>query len=241
MTLVKICGIREPEHALAAADAGADFIGVIFAPSRRQVMVDQAQAIARALGSTQGSAEAPPPAAPDDARWFRQWAGSIEALLGRKRPLLVGVFADAEPKTMNSVAESCGLDLVQLSGHEAWGTCLEIGRPVIKTIRVSASASARSILGTMRPGTAALCLLDSDVRGVLGGSGQTFDWRVARGVAAKRPIILAGGLTPENVGEAVRLAKPWAVDVSSGVETEGVKDAAKIRAFIAAATGGDSR
>ena len=131
--------------------------------------------------------------------------------------------------------------MVQLSGHEAWGMCLEISRPVIKTIRVSASASARSILGTMRPGTAALCLLDSDVEGVLGGSGQTFDWKVAGGVAAKRPIILAGGLRPENVGEAVRQVRPWAVDVSSGVETDGVKDVAKIRAFIAAATGGGSR
>ncbi len=235
MTLVKICGIREPEHAITAADAGADFIGVIFAPSRRRVTVEQAQAIARALGSTQARAEASLPAAVDDARWFRQWARSIEALLGRKHPLLVGVFADAEPKTINSIAESCGLDLVQLSGHEAWGMCLEICRPVIKAMRVGASASARSILGTMRPRTAALCLLDSDVRGILGGSGQTFDWRLARGVAAKRPIILAGGLTPENVGEAVRVVKPWAVDVSSGVETEGIKDVAKIRAFIATA------
>jgi len=241
MTLVKICGIREPRHAVAAADAGVDFIGVIFAPSRRRVTVEQAQAIARALGSSQAAAEVPPAAAANDARWFRRWARSIEALLGRKRPLLVGVFADAEPETINSVAESCGLDLVQLSGHEAWGMCLEIGRPVIKTIRVSASASARSILGTMRPGTAALCLLDSDVKGILGGSGQTFDWKVAGGVAVRRPIILAGGLTPENVGEAVRQVRPWAVDVSSGVETDGVKDAAKIRAFIAAATGGDSR
>jgi len=240
MTLVKICGMREPRHAVAAADAGADFVGVIFAPSRRRVTVEQAQAIARALGSTQATAEAPPADGPVDARWFRQWARSIESLLGRKRPLLVGVFADAEPSTINSIAESCGLDLVQLSGHEAWGMCLEIARPVIKAVRVSASASARSILGTMRPGTAALCLLDSDVKGILGGSGQTFDWRVARGVAAKRPIILAGGLTPENVGEAVRLVKPWAVDVSSGVETEGVKDAAKIRAFIAGARGAGS-
>jgi phosphoribosylanthranilate isomerase len=237
MTLVKVCGIREPRHAVAAADAGADFVGVIFAASRRQVTVEQAQAIARALGSTQATAEAPPAEAARDARWFRRWARSIEALLWRKRPLLVGVFADAEPATMNSVAESCGLDLVQLSGHEAWGICLEIGRPVIKAIRVSASASVRSILGTMRPGTAALCLLDSDVEGVLGGSGQTFNWELAQGVAARRPIILAGGLTPENVGEAVLQVRPWAVDVSSGVETHGLKDVAKIRAFVAAARG----
>jgi phosphoribosylanthranilate isomerase len=240
MTLVKICGIREPRHAVAAADAGADFIGVVLAPSRREVTVEQAQAIARALGSGQAPAEPPPAEMLDDARWFRQRARSIEALLERRRPLLVGVFADAEPATINSTAESCGLDLVQLSGHEAWGMCLAIARPVIKAIRVSASASARSILGTMRPGTAALCLLDSDVQGILGGSGQAFDWQVAQGVAAKRPIILAGGLTPENVGEAVRLVKPWAVDVSSGVETDGVKDAAKIRAFVAAAKEDDS-
>jgi phosphoribosylanthranilate isomerase len=235
MTLVKICGMREPSHAVAAADAGADFIGVIFAASRRQVTVEQAQTIARALGSPPAAAEPPPAEMLRDVRWFRQWAQSIEDLLGRKRPLVVGVFADADPETMNAIAQSCGLDLVQLSGHEAWGTCLGVVRPVIKAIRVRASASARSILGTMRPGTAALCLLDSDVEGVLGGSGRTFDWEVARGVAAKRPIILAGGLTPENVGEAVRLVKPWAVDVSSGVETHGVKDVAKIRAFIAAA------
>ena len=235
MTLVKICGMRDPRHAMTAADAGVDFIGVIFAPSRRRVTVEQARAIARVLGSTQATAERPHADAARDARWFRQWSRSIEALLGRKRPLLVGVFADAEPETIDSIADDCGLDLVQLSGHEAWATCLAITRPVIKTIRVSASASARSILGTMRSGTAAVCLLDSEVEGVLGGSGQTFDWQVARGVAAKRPIILAGGLTPENVGEAVRLVKPWAVDVSSGVETQGVKDVAKIRAFIAAA------
>ncbi len=235
MTLVKICGIREPRHAVAAADAGVDFVGVIFATSRRQVSVEQAQAVARALGASQATAEAPPAEAARDARWFRRWARSIENLLWRKRPLLVGVFADAEPETINSIAESCGLDLVQLSGHEAWGMCLEIGRPVIKAIRVSASASARSILGTMRPGTAALCLLDSDVEGVLGGSGRTFDWELARGVAARRPIILAGGLTPKNVSEAVLQVRPWAVDVSSGVETDGLKDVAKIRAFVAAA------
>ena len=112
MTLVKICGMREPRHAVAAADAGADFVGVVFAPSRRRVTVEQAQAIARALGAGQAAAKVPPADALNDARWFRQWARSIESLLGRKRPLLVGVFADADPKTINSIAECCGLDLV---------------------------------------------------------------------------------------------------------------------------------
>ena len=91
MTLVKICGMREPRHAVAAADAGVDFIGVVFATSRRQVSVEQAQAISRALGTSQATAEAPPVDAARDARWFRRWARSIEALLGRKHPLLVGV------------------------------------------------------------------------------------------------------------------------------------------------------
>ena len=149
MTLVKICGIREPRHAVAAADAGVDFIGVVFATSRRQVSIEQAQAIARALGTSQATAEAPPLDAARDARWFRRWARSIEALLGQKRPLLVGVFADAEPETINSIAESCGLDLVQLSGHEAWGMCLEIGRPVIKAMRCRISASWPRIEATV--------------------------------------------------------------------------------------------
>ena len=86
MTQVKICGIREPRHAVAAADAGADFIGVLFAPSRREVTVEQAQAIARALGSRQAAAEPPPAEALADARWFRQWARASRPCWGASVP-----------------------------------------------------------------------------------------------------------------------------------------------------------
>jgi phosphoribosylanthranilate isomerase len=83
-------------------------------------------------------------------------------------------------------------------------------------------------------------LLDTHVEGALGGTGRAFDWTVAAEVARRFPIVLAGGLTPENVGEAVRRVRPWAVDVSTGVETDGVKDLAKIRAFIAAVREADA-
>ena len=220
MTLVKICGIREPAHALAAAEAGADFIGMVFAESRRRVTVEQAQAIARALGGAPLSAAG-------------KGTEAIQALLVHKRPLLVGVFADADPETVNRTADAVGLDLAQLSGNEPWDICPKLSRPVIKAVKVKPGVSSQEVLSSLRPG--ALPLLDAYAEDALGGSGQTFDWQVAQGVAAKRPIILASGLTPENVAQAIRLVRPWAVDVSSGVETDGVKDAAKIRAFVAAA------
>lgn len=243
MTLVKICGIREPAHALAAAEAGADFIGLVFAPSRRQASVEQAQAIARALRNEPPSAFLPASADTpvDAAHWFRERAQEIEAMLRRRRPLLVGVFADAEPARIDAIAVDCGLDLVQLSGHEPWEACRGITRPAIKALRVAPGASIESVLGSVQGGAAHLCLLDSDVQGALGGSGQTFDWSIAAGVSRCFPIVLAGGLTPENVGEAVHQVRPWAVDVSSGVEKDGAKDVAKIRAFIAAAKGAASQ
>jgi phosphoribosylanthranilate isomerase len=218
VTLVKICGLREPAHAIAAAEAGADFVGLVFAESRRRVTVEQARAIACALGE-------PLTAAGRDAR-------QIEALLRRKRPLVVGVFAGADAETVNRTAEAAGLDLVQLSGDEPWDMCGKFSRPVLKAVKVKDGMSAEEVIADLRPG--AVPLLDTHAEGALGGTGMTFDWAVAAEVARRFPIVLAGGLTPENVGEAVRLVHPWAVDVSSGVETDGVKDVGKIRAFVAA-------
>ena len=220
MTLVKICGVSEPRHARAAASYGADLIGVVFAPSRRQVTMGQGRRIAEALGERVG-----PPSAPTVA--------AVESRLRAGRPLLVGVFADQDADTVNGIAEECGLDLVQLSGSEPWEMCGLVSRPVLKCLKVREGQAPAAVLAPGHEG--ALLLLDPYVEGAYGGAGVTLDWEVAAQVAEKRPVVLAGGLRPDNVAQAVGTVRPWAVDVSSGVETEGVKDVAKIRAFIKAA------
>ena len=218
MTLVKICGLCEPAHALAAAEAGADFIGLVFAESRRRVSVDEARAIVRPLGQPAASAGG--------------GVEHIEVLLLRKRPLVVGVFAGADAETINRTAEAVGLDLMQLSGDEPWDMCDRLSLPVLMAVKVRDGTSAEEIIAAVRPG--AVPLLDTHAEGALGGTGRPFDWSIAAAVACRFPIVLAGGLTPENVGEAVRRVRPWAVDVSSGVETDGVKDVEKICGFMAA-------
>ncbi len=222
MTLVKICGVSEPRHARAAASYGADLIGVVVAPSRRQVTMGQARRIADALGDRLG-----PPAAPS--------VTAVEQRLRAARPLLVGVFADQDADTINGIADECGLDLVQLSGSEPWEACGLLNRPVLKCLKVREGQAAPDVLTQVHGG--ALLLLDPYVEGTYGGAGVTLEWEVAAQVAEKEPVMLAGGLRPENVARAVGTVRPWAVDVSSGVETEGVKDVAKIRAFIKAAKG----
>jgi phosphoribosylanthranilate isomerase len=219
LTLVKICGLREPAHALAAAQAGADLVGLVFAESRRRVTVEEARAIAGAVGE-------PLRVAAGDG------AEHIEALLRRKRPLVVGVFAGADADTVNHTAEAVGLDLVQLSGDEPWEMCQKLALPVLKAVKVRDGTSAEEIITGLRPGV--VPLLDTHAAEALGGTGRPFDWAVATEVARRFPIVLAGGLTPGNVGEAVRRVRPWAVDVSSGVETDGVKDVGKVRAFVEA-------
>ncbi len=222
MTLVKICGVSEPRHARAAASYGADLIGMVFAPSRRQVTMGQARRIAEALGE-RGS----PPAAPS--------VDAVEERLRAGRPLLVGVFADQDADTINAIAEEVALDLVQLSGSEPWEACASLNRPVLKCLKVHEDQTAPDILTQVRGG--ALLLLDPYVEGAYGGAGVTLDWDLAARVAQEQSLMLAGGLRPDNVARAVSTVHPWAVDVSSGVETEGVKDVSKIRAFIKAAKG----
>lgn len=224
MTLVKICGVSEPRHARAAASYGADFVGVVFAPSRRQVTMGQARRIAEALGERSG-----PPSGPT--------VDAVEARLQAGRPLLVGVFADQDADTINGIAEECGLDLVQLSGSEPWEVCGLVSRPVLKCLKVRQGQPAAEVLARIRGD--ALLLLDPYVEGSYGGAGVTLDWDVAAEVAQEQPVMLAGGLRPDNVALAVRTVHPWAVDVSSGVETEGIKDVSKVRAFIKAAKEGE--
>jgi len=221
VTLLKICGVSEVRHARAAAAFGADFVGIVFAPSRRQVTLGEAKRIAAGLRKD------PHTAGPTVAE-----IESIEDALGRRRPLLVGVFADQDADTVNSIAEDVDLDIVQLSGSEPWEVCELICRPVLKCMKVRDDEPASGVLS--HAGGGAIVLLDPFVEGSYGGTGRTLDWAVAAEIAQQRPTVLAGGLTPANVARAVSAVRPWAVDVSSGVETDGVKDTDKIRAFIAA-------
>ena len=240
MTRVKICGIRDPETALAAAKAGADFIGIMFAQSKRRVSPQECHDIVEALKAerrqgTDASFEGPARGEVSAASWYGAWNEAIDDALARWRPLIVGVFAGQDAAEVNDIADAAGLDLVQLSGGENREFVAKIHRPAIWTVHVGAGMTAFDVFDAAAPGVAAGLLLDTKSDAALGGTGETFDWGVAAEVGARWPVMLAGGLTPDNVAEAVARAEPWAVDVSTGVETDGKKDIEKIRAFIRAA------
>lgn len=195
MTRIKICGITNLEDALAAADAGADALGFVFAASPRQI--------------------APPAAA--------EIVAALPPLVNA-----VGVFADADAEVVVSIAQHVQLDAVQLHGQESPRYCRCLSGKVIKRFRVFDGDSAERVAQRMAEYDVAAYLLDPGA-----GSGKTFDWRLAQAIS--RRLIVSGGLTPQNVGDAIRVARPFAVDVSSGVESRpGHKDHAKLREFVAA-------
>jgi phosphoribosylanthranilate isomerase len=208
MTRVKICGITDIAYVKAAAEAGADLIGVVFAPSPRRVSQEKAKEIAAA------------------AKRY-----SLPA---------VGVFVNAPAAEVNRTAADCGLDWVQLSGDEGWDYCRQIQKPLIKAVHLSPNWDEARLLSHLEEGQRTLAgrsplyLLDTFAERKYGGTGQSFAWEIARRAAADYPLIIAGGLNPENVERVVAALKPWGVDVSSGVESGGLKDIEKIRAFIAA-------
>jgi phosphoribosylanthranilate isomerase len=150
----------------------------------------------------------------------------------------VGLFVDEAAETINSIAARCGLDRVQLHGRETPAFCQLVERPVIKAFRVRGADS----LAQLPRYQVAAYLLDAYVEGALpGGTGASFAWELAVEAKAYGPVILAGGLTPENVRRAIRQIRPYGVDVSTGVErAPGLKDHAKLRAFIARAKRGRS-
>jgi len=213
VTRIKICGIRDKNHALAAVGAGADFIGLVFAPSQRQVTPAKAYHIVSTIKKTPTPVE------------------------------VVGVFVNMPAAEVNKIADFCALDRVQLSGNEPWEYCHEITRPIIKAIRINQQhpgelyaelAAGARILSLPNIPQRFIPLLDSQVEGKYGGTGLTFNWKLARQAAKEFPVIIAGGLTPYNVAQLIELVAPWGVDVSSGVEAGRTKDVAKIKAFIEA-------
>jgi phosphoribosylanthranilate isomerase len=196
-TRVKICGITRPADARAAAEAGADAIGLVFyPPSPRYLNAERALEIRDAL----------PPFVQTVALFVNPDAAQVAQVLGRVRP-----------------------SMLQFHGEETPEFCAQFGMPFVKAARVRPGVDA---LEYLRPfSRAAAWLFDSHVP-EYGGVGESFDWSLLP--VTDRPVILSGGLSQANVTEAIRRVRPWGVDVSSGVESaKGIKDAARIAAFMA--------
>jgi len=200
---VKICGITSEADALAAAEAGADAIGLMFYEgSPRHVILEQAKAISAVLP---------------------------------QHVMRVGVFVNAEEAFVHQALTECMLNILQFHGDETPEECSRYPVMTLKAFRVQGEET----LAELEAYPSAGYLLDAYVKDALGGTGATFNWDLAvRAQKFGKPIFLAGGLTPENVAEAVRKVQPFGVDVSSGVEIEpGRKDAEQMRTFVAAAKG----
>jgi phosphoribosylanthranilate isomerase len=214
-TRVKICGITRVEDAMAAARTGADAIGFVFwRGTPRFVDHERARTIARAL----------PPFVS-----------------------IVGLFVDPSPDEVRAALAAVPLSILQFHGHEPAALCRSFGRPYLKAIPVGPGPDLLESVSLY--GDAAGILLDAPpADGLPGGTGRTFDWDRLR-APLPLPLVLSGGLDAANVGEAIRRFAPWAVDVSSGVErldaqgkpVKGIKDAARIAAFVAEVRNADVR
>lgn len=156
---------------------------------------------------------------------------TVREIITKLPPLVdtVGVFVNESAERLNKIADYCGLDLVQLHGEESPAFCRKIHRRVIKAFRVKDLQSIKQLEKFPVSGF----LLDTFSDDLHGGTGKTFDWNLALPVKKMGPVILAGGLTPRNILQAVRQVRPYGVDVCSGVEkSPGIKDLEKVRAFL---------
>lgn len=197
---VKICGITRPEDGLAAAELGADAIGLVFyEPSPRAVTIEQATSIVKAL------------------------------------PAFVtttALFVNADSSLVERVINDVKVDLLQFHGDESAEFCEQFSRPYIKAVPMHADTDLNQLATSYKHAKA--LLLDTYKPGVPGGTGEVFNWQWIPKQSTK-PLVLAGGLTPQNVKKAIEATHVWAVDVSGGVELKrGVKSAAKIADFIQA-------
>lgn len=206
-TKIKICGITLADDAARVAAAGVDYIGLNFWPkSKRYLTLERAPLIAGAVRAS-GAAQ------------------------------LVGVFVDAELDDVIAVMQQVELDVIQLHGDEDSETILAIGAATKKPIWKAVAAGSVKDVEHLQNWPVEAIMLDTP-SSQRGGTGKTFDWNIAREARRRHParrLVLAGGLDAGNVAEAIAAVGPWAVDVASGVEAApGIKDAAKIAAFVAA-------
>jgi phosphoribosylanthranilate isomerase len=211
--IVKICGITNADDAFIAAEAGADLLGFIFYPkSPRYIPPKTAASI----------------------------TGAVRGSLGIHRPQFVGVFVNEPVARVRRLLDSVGLDLAQLHGREPSAAIQELAPRAYKAIRPQTQSQAQAELDAYRdsmPDDPKLpqLLVDAYHPRQMGGTGQQANAELARRLSRRVRLLLAGGLTPDNVAAAIREIRPWGVDVSSGIErSPGVKDPARVRAFIQA-------
>lgn len=214
MTIVKICGTTNLEDALAAAEAGADLLGFILYPKSPRYVAPET--IAEIVAEVRAVMPSP--------------------------PRCVGVFVNTPPDEVLAVLAQTGLDLAQLHGDETVEALVALQGRGFKAVRPTGPEDALTLAhayATLGVNAGPDLLIDAYDAYAYGGTGQRADWGAAAVVAQRVPhLLLAGGLTPENVAAAVNAVKPWGVDVASGVEqSPGRKDHAKVRAFITAAKG----
>ncbi len=195
---VKICGISSLETALVCQAESADAIGLVFAPSPRQVSPLTAREISLQIGSSMAR---------------------------------VGVFVDEDPATVVHVATFAQLSHVQLHGSESPEVCKMVRKQGFRVIKAFRVRSAED-LGAITEYDVDAALLDAYVPGAQGGTGIRFDLAVLNAFSDPKPILIAGGLNEANVGEVITVARPWGVDVSSGVEVNGQKSPSLIRGFM---------
>lgn len=206
--IVKICGITCYHDAQVAIEAGADLLGFNFYPKSPR-FIEPLSA-----------------------------ARLIAAIRGRCTPVqIVGVFVNSPLEAIISIMDECGLDLAQLHGDEQYETLAALNGKAFKALRPKDTADLAQFVRSYPPKTdSPAYLIDAYRPGEYGGTGQPADWTLARALAETNHILLAGGLTPENVAAAIRQVHPWGVDVASGVEAApGRKDPAKLAVFIKAA------
>jgi phosphoribosylanthranilate isomerase len=210
LTWIKICGVKDIYTAEAIAVAGADCIGLIFANSSRQVNREKASSITMALK------------------------------LLENPPVIAGVFVNEELERLNSIADYCQLDMIQLSGNEEFDYIKKVKKPIINVIHVNPGNQLEAVRKEVESFSnislkyKPLVMLDSRFDDRFGGSGLSFEWELAKVLSKTHRIIVAGGLNSVNVKTMIKEVKPYGVDVSSGVETGGHKDITKIKAFIRA-------
>lgn len=209
---VKICGLRQFRHAEIAVKSGAQFLGFVFVEGmRRQIQPDKASRITSELRT--------------------------EALKHQSHmPQNVGLFHNQPLGWVRDVIHHANLDIVQLTGNENLQYARSLDIPIIKGIRVKPDTKHHDLLRITEAWLDAghWVVLDRYDSTSPGGTGKVFDWSVAGDIASFEGVLLAGGLNPKNVAAAIDQLKPWGVDVSTGVETDGEKDPEKITAFIAA-------